>query len=303
MDYLRTINRVQLKQMTDEKRDFVLIDILPAEFYEEVHLPGAVNACVYDVTFIAEVDALVQDKSKTIVVYCNGATSKAGDSAMQKLNAAGYTNIYIYKGGTIDWRRAGNPVEGTNTDKNYTLHVEEKVYTIDVAESVMEWTGRNITGAHYGTINLLSGSIPIRRGQPLNATFTVDINSIANLDVQDPALNRMLVNHLKSDDFFDVKKFPTAKFDATVFDPIAGAKAGAPNYEVTGKLTMKGVTNDISFSSVVSLREDLAITAEAHFDIDRTLWNVNYGSGRFFEKLGRHLVYDNISLQLKLVAK
>jgi len=303
MDYLRTINRIQLKQMADEGRDFVLIDLLPAEYYEEVHLPGAVNACIYDVTFLSDVSALVQDKGRTIVVYCNSATSRAGDMAMQKLNEDGYTSIYIYKGGTTDWRRAGNPVEGANTGKNFTPVVEERVYTVDIAESVIEWTGRNITGAHYGTIHILSGSVPIRRGLPAKATFTIDINSITNFDVQDPTLNQVLVNHLKSDDFFDVKKFPTARFDSTVFKPIAGAKAGVPNYEVTGKLTMKGITNDVSFSTVVSLRDDLALTAEAHFDIDRTLWNVNYGSGKFFEKLGRHLVYDTISLQLKLVAK
>jgi len=222
---------------------------------------------------------------------------------MEKLNDAGYSDIHIYKGGTMDWRRAGNPVEGTGTGYVAAPNVEERVYSIDIAESVIEWTGRNITGSHYGTLNILTGSVPIRRGLPVNATFTIDMDSIRNLDVQDPALNKILVSHLKSDDFFHIKKFPTARFETTAFKPVAGAKAGGRNYDVTGKLTMKGITNAVSFPTVVSLRDDLAIVAEAHFDIDRTLWNVNYGSGKFFEKLGRHLVYDIISLQLKLVAK
>jgi len=302
MDYLRTINRTQLKQMMDEQQDFVLIDILPDEYYEEVHLPGAINACVYDVDFVAQVEGFVPDKGKFIVVYCNGATSKAPDTALQKLSLAGYTGLHFYKGGTMDWRRAGNPVEGTGLDKVFATRVEDKVYTIDNAQSVVEWIGRNLTGSHYGTINILSGSIPVKRGMPISASFTLDVDSIANHDLQDPALNNLLVAHLKSDDFFDVKKFPTASFEATSFKPRDGAKPGAPNFQVTGRLTMKGVTHEITFPAVITLRDDGVIVAEAHFDFDRTQWNINYGSGKLFEKLGRHLVYDIITLQMKLVA-
>ena len=304
MEYLRIVNRTQLKQMMDERRDFVLIDVLLEEHYEQVHLPGAVNACVYNIGFLSQVDALVHDKDRLIVIYCNSSTSGAGDLALQKLNGAGYTRVSIYKGGTVDWRRAGNAVEGVNPGYIYSPpRVEDRTYTIDPITTTMEWFGRNVMGSHHGTINILSGSIPIRRGVPVNASFVIDMDSIVNLDLHDAGLNRMLVDHLKSDDFFDIKKFPTARFDATVFKPVSGAKAGHPNYEVSGKLTMKGITNEISFLSVFSVRDDLAITAEAHFDIDRTLWNVNYGSGKLFERLGRHLVYDIISLQLKLVAR
>jgi polyisoprenoid-binding protein YceI len=181
--------------------------------------------------------------------------------------------------------------------------VENKVYEVDVSESVVEWIGRNITGSHYGTVNILNGTIPVRRSLPHGGSFLIDMDSIRNLDIQNTTLNRVLVDHLKSDDFFDVKKFPTSRFDIILAQPVDGVKPGAVNYQMKGKLTMKNITQEVAFNAVVSLREDLAVVAETHFDIDRTLWSVNYGSGKFFEKLGRHLVYDNITLQLKLVAK
>jgi polyisoprenoid-binding protein YceI len=140
------------------------------------------------------------------------------------------------------------------------------------------------------------------RGSPVKAGFSVDMNSIANLDIQDPTWKQILIAHLKSDDFFDVEKFPAAQLEVTSFKPVEGAKTGAANYRLTAKLTIKGITKEIEFPATVYLRDDGAISAEAHFDIDRTEWNILYGSGRFFEKLGRHLVHDLISLQISFVA-
>ena len=304
MEYFKTLDRGRIKQMLDEKADFVLIDILPPEYYQEVHIKGAVNACVYDVNFLQLVEKLSPDKEKPIVVYCNSEFSKAPDVAQQKLNRAGYPHVSIYRGGTLHWQRAGHPVEGTKTH-NIPVQIQNKVYAVDTAESVIHWIGRNIAGARHGTINLLSGSIPIVRGQPEKVSFIIDMDSIRNADIQDSALNRILVDHLKSDDFFDTKQFPKARFDATEFKPIEGTEksGGVPNYQVTGKLAIKGITHEINFPAVLLLKEDGSLAAEAHFDIDRTLWNINYGSGKLFEKLGKHLVHDFITIELKLVAK
>jgi polyisoprenoid-binding protein YceI len=304
-EYFKTVNRTQLKQMLDEQAPLALIDVLPPEYFDEVHIKGASNVCVYDINFAQQMESLVADREKLIVLYCNSATSRATEAGVQKLNDAGYTNVCIYRGGTIDWRRAGNPVEGSKLDNLLPLQVENKLYTIDPAVSVIQWTGRNITSSHTGSIDILNGLIPvINRRQPGKVSFLIDMDSIKDFDVQDPTWNRILVDHLKSDDFFDVKKFPTASFDSTSFQPIEGATGGgAPNYEVRGKLTIKGIAREIVFPALIALQEDGTLAAEAHFDIDRTLWNVNYGSGKFFEKLGRHLVYDHITLQLKLIAK
>lgn len=304
MEYFAgVIGRVQLKEWMDKRHNITLIDVLPREFYEEIHLPGAVNACVYDVDFLAQVNKLVPDKNKPIVVYGSAPSSKAAFQAMQKLTAAGYVGVSFYKGGVTDWRRAGHPVEGTGTPPAPPPKVKNKVYIIDPVLSRVEWTGRNLAGSHHGVISILDGKIPIQHGMPVNASFTIDMDSIIDLDLKDPAWNAILVAHLKSDDFFDVTHFPTAQFDATAFRPLDGVQAGAPNFEISGKLTIKGITHTITFPAIISLAESGSLVAEAHFDIDRTQWNVVYGSGKFFEKLGRHLVNDHITLQLRLVAK
>jgi polyisoprenoid-binding protein YceI len=302
MEYLKTVNRAQLKQLFDDQADFALIDVLLKEYFEDLHVKGAVNACVYEVDFVSQVEKLVPDKSRKVILICNSATSKAPDVAVQKLDRAGYKNLLIYRGGTADWRRSGSPVEGKGVHAALPPEPESRVYTIDSGQSTVEWVGRNLTGGHRGTVQV-SGSIPIRASIPRGAQFTLDMDSIRNLDLEDSALNRMLLEHLKSDDFFDVKKYPQAQFEATAFQPVEGAKPGANNYQVKGKLTIKDVTREIEFPAIISLRADGAIVADTHFDIDRTQWNVNYGSGKLFEKLGKHLVNDVISFSLKLVAK
>jgi polyisoprenoid-binding protein YceI len=75
-----------------------------------------------------------------------------------------------------------------------------------------------------------------------------------------------------------------------------------PDFHLQGQMTIKGIKREIDFPAVVGFK-DGEIIAQAHFDIDRTQWNVIYGSGRFFEHLGMHLVNDIISLQLKIVAR
>ena len=238
------------------------------------------------------------------MVYCNGPTSQASEVAVKKLKEAGYSNVFVYRGRTAGPEKGEKSGRRQRADALPAPQLENKVYTIDTVESLVQWIGRNITGAHYGIIRFESGSIPILRRQPSKVSFVLDMNSIQNLDVQDPKWNRVLVDHLKSEDFFDVKQFPTAKFDAITFKEIEGAKsAGSPNYEVRGKLTIKGVAHEITFPAVLVLQEDGSLAAEAHFDIDRTLWNVNYGSGKIFEKLGKHLVHDFITIQLKLIAR
>lgn len=302
MQLLKTINRKQLKQWMDEGHEFILIDVLPEEFYRAVHLPGAVNACVYYVDFVTQVKKFAPEKSSDIVVYCNSSTSKAAEFAAQKLMEIGYTEVYHYAGGTVDWRRASHPVEGEDPDRLVEPQLANKIYQINPDQSIIEWIGRGIANSHRGTINLTEGSFQIVRGGPVRAEFKADMRSIVNLDIKDATWNQILIAHLKSPDFFDVENFPTAQFEMHTLKPIVGAKTGGATHVFVGRLTIKGVTREIDFPATVNLRDDGAVAAEAHFDIDRTEWNIVYGSGKFFEKLGRHLVYDLITLQISIVA-
>jgi polyisoprenoid-binding protein YceI len=113
----------------------------------------------------------------------------------------------------------------------------------------------------------------------------------------------VLVAHLASDDFFDVELYPEARFVITGATPILTATPGAPNLTVHGQLTIKGVTQAIDILTVTGLAPEGQAAAQAVLAIDRTLWNVIYGSGKFFRHLGGHLVNDLIEVQLRIVTE
>lgn len=295
------INSDELNALIRRQDSFVLIDVLPAEYYEDAHLPGAKNACVYDVTFLEQVGQLAADKERAIVVYGSGPRNLASATAAEKLLHAGYGNVFDYRGGLEDWMAAGFGVEGNRRAKGEEERLDGD-YIIDCEKSRVEWTGRNLTGSHTGTIKLLNGAMSVAHGRATHGAFTIDMRSLENIDIADSSMRNLLISHLKSDDFFDVDHFPTGEFRLLAIRPIEGATHGSPNSEVSGDLTIKGVTREITFPAVIGLAADDRIAAEAHFDIDRTKWKVLYGSGKFYEKLGKHLVHDNVTIGLKLDA-
>jgi polyisoprenoid-binding protein YceI len=279
----------------------LVIDVLPEEEFACAHLPGAKNACVYNVTFLDDVQKLAPDRTHALVLYGSSARNLASATAAEKLIAAGYTDVAEYRGGLEDWRAAGQPVEGDASKTPHETKPREGAHQIDLEKSRIEWTGRSLVSAHTGTIRLSAGEIEIANGQPVRGAFTLDMQTIANTDIEDGAMRQMLLSHLKSDDFFDVAHFPIAEFRLSKITMLAGAKPGSPNCEVTGDLTLKGVRREIVFPAILGPAPDGTLAADAHFDIDRTQWNVLYGSGKFYEKLGKHLVNDTISLALKVV--
>jgi len=113
----------------------------------------------------------------------------------------------------------------------------------------------------------------------------------------------LLIRHLQSEDFFDVARYSEARFIIEAFQFQSGATEGRPNYQVQGRFLLRGVERPLSFGAFIGQPfEENKLLARAHFDIDRTEWGVLYGSGKFYEKLGKHLVNDYISLDLKIVA-
>jgi polyisoprenoid-binding protein YceI len=137
----------------------------------------------------------------------------------------------------------------------------------------------------------------------MTGVVEIDMDSIENINLEGDELQPVLVSHLKSDDFFLVKAFPKATFAINGGQLVREPHLSSPNYEVNGTLELKGVKADLSFATTISSTDDGGLVAEAHFDIDRTRWNVIYGSTRFFENLGMHLVFDLISFQLRIVAR
>ena len=294
-----------LRRMMGEEKHFFLIDTLTRDHFEKVHIPGAENACVYEVTFLDQVGGVVPDRSAPVVVYGVGADTWDAPTAAEKLVRAGYGDVSALRGGIEYWRKAGYPLEGVAAGAPEPPETEailpDGTYRVDPEKSVIEWAGRNPSTRHHGSVRISKGEIRVNDGTATGA-FTVDMESIENFSLQGDELQPVLIAHLKSDDFFFTELFPTAQYTIESATPIADAGIGLPNYAVTGQLTLRGAKTGLDFAATANRIEDGGIAAEAHFDIDRTRWGVIYGSSRFFKHLGMHLVYDLISIQVRVFA-
>lgn len=297
-----TITAERLREWLDGGRDFVLLDVVPGEYFEEKHIPGACCACVYEVVFLDRVREVVPAAEREIVVYGSSSRSRASAVAAAKLAAAGYRNVVDFAGGLEEWEARGYPMEADPTKAVPVPTLADRSYTIDPAKSILHWVGRNIGGRHHGSIGVKGGGLAFSGGKVAQGNIVIDMESIRNVDLTDETWNRILISHLKSEDFFDVSRFPTASFELARATLLPDAPPGTPNYRVEGILTIRDVGNRIEFPALIAPRDEGGVSAQAFFDIDRTRWNVCYGSGKLFEKLGMHLVNDVISLELQVVA-
>lgn len=171
--------------------------------------------------------------------------------------------------------------------------VSAQSYSVNVEKSVLKWTGKKVGGEHYGNINIKEGNFEVKKDKIASGTFVIDMTSITNTDLTDAEYNGKLVGHLKSDDFFGVEQHPTATLkitSATAFDKNEAS--------VKGNLTIKGKTNPIEFK-VVKNGADYSAT----LTVDRSKYDVKYGSSSFFDNLGDKVIYDDFTLEVSLVTK
>lgn len=164
---------------------------------------------------------------------------------------------------------------------------------VNTDKSVINWKGYKVTGEHAGTINLRNGSLKFDDGVLVGGGFEIDMNSMKVTDLEGEWAQK-LEGHLKSADFFGVENFPIARFEITSVAP----KGTPGDYKVTGNLTIKETTKEIKFYANVS--ED-GKSATADIKIDRTDFDVRYGSGSFFDNLGDKTIYDEFDLNVNIV--
>jgi len=171
-------------------------------------------------------------------------------------------------------------------------------FKVDKDATKVGWHAEKVTGEHDGYVNIKSGSFDIDNGMIEDGDFVIDMKSITNTDLEDEGYKAKLEGHLKSEDFFSVEKFPEAKFVVT------SVKKKADMQHITGNLTIKGITHEISFPAKVTATNDM-FTAMATIKIDRSKYNVQFRSKSFFdiEALGDKLIYDEFTINLHLVAK
>lgn len=279
----------------------LLLHVLPEAVFEANHLPGSVNACVFEMVFVDKVRELAPDLGQPIVVYGAGEGSLDALTARDKLLAAGYTQVSVFEGGLAEWVDAGLPLEGTGERPVESLVLDGR-FQVDTAQSIVRWTGRNLFNHHHGTVRVKGGEIGLRQNKLLSARFEVDMTSIACDDLTDAGYNALLIRHLWDADFFEVEKHPTAEFVAKEARPIKDSTPGSPNYELNGAFTLRGVTQPLSFPALIASADGSRLTGQAQFELDRTRFGSVYGSGKFFRFLGQHVVNDLIHLHVKLHA-
>ncbi len=171
------------------------------------------------------------------------------------------------------------------------VHVTTKV--VDTEASTITWKGYKVTGSHEGTVKVKEGVLKLDHGTLVGGSFSIDMTSLVCTDLEAGQGAEKLVGHLASPDFFNTAEHTTVKFEITK------AVAYADNdYKVVGNLTIKEITKEIKFRANVADGK-----ATAKITIDRTDFNVNYGSGSIFDGLADKTIYDEFDLDVTLVTK
>ena len=168
-------------------------------------------------------------------------------------------------------------------------NVDAQENKVEVKDSNIEWEGEKVTGSHEGTIELKDGYFTMENGELKGGEFVMDMTSITVTDLEGEDKGK-LEGHLKSDDFFGVNNHPTAKLVIT-----SVAKKSNGTYGVVADLTIKEKTNSITFD--LDMDDNSAST---ELTIDRSKYDVRYGSGSFFDNLGDKTIYDNFELDVEL---
>lgn len=162
-------------------------------------------------------------------------------------------------------------------------------FVVDKAKSTLNWDAKKVVGGHYGTVNIKEGTMKLNGSKIVAGNFIIDMTSIVCTDAA------RVTDHLKNADFFDVEKFPTATF---IISKIEGTDA---NPKITGRLTIKGITKDITFPANVTVKNNV-FEASANVVINRLDYDIRFRSSNFFENLGDRAIENEFTLKLQIVA-
>ena len=178
----------------------------------------------------------------------------------------------------------------SESSNDNVLQVSDAIYTINPDQSIIVWTGREVTTSkHFGNIYFASGQFEVKSGLISSGEFVVDMTTIDNQDLPEERRPR-LEAHLKSDDFFSVESHPTALLSIISSESIAEGQ-----WLVSGELTIKTFTHPVEFEMLNS-----SDGWKANLVFDRSKYEVKFRSGTFFENLGDKLIYDDIELAINL---
>jgi len=181
------------------------------------------------------------------------------------------------------------------TAKSFANHNESDL-TINTKVSSVDWVGKKVVGQHAGTINIKEGTLHLHNGVLDGGKIIIDMTTIASTDLEGKTAQK-LMGHLSSPDFFDVKNHNTTTLEITSTKNIEGNK-----FTIIGNLTIKGITKPIEFPATIEVK-DGKLAAYAEMKVDRTLYDIKYGSGKFFEGLGDKMIDDEFIIKFKIAAE
>jgi polyisoprenoid-binding protein YceI len=203
----------------------------------------------------------------------------------------------------------GQKTEARDAQDEKSANFETQLVA-DLDQSMVKWEGYKPTGRHFGTVSLSDGELKLSDGNIVGGSFTMDMNSIVVEDLEPGEMNDKLRGHLLSADFFEVETYPQATFVITEVKAIDGASIDksaekgdlVPTHAISGNLTMKGITKNITFNAKVNIAGNTVSAETNQFFVDRAEWNVQYGSRSFFDDLKDNFINDEMGINIKLVA-
>tara|TARA_R110002012_G_scaffold264452_1_gene447790 strand:+ start:1209 stop:1886 length:678 start_codon:yes stop_codon:yes gene_type:complete len=169
-------------------------------------------------------------------------------------------------------------------------------FNAEADKSMVMWKANKIVGGHEGTINLANGTANVKDDKLVGGKFVFDIKTLKCTDIPaEDESNAKLVGHLLSPDFFNAEVHDTATFEIT----------NVENNNISGNLTLKGITKNVTFPAKISMENDMIMINSDTFKIDRTKWDINYNSGSVMDSkaLGDKMIKDDVELKINVVAK
>lgn len=187
----------------------------------------------------------------------------------------------------------------TSESNEVTTTKDGNQYTLDTLNSKVEWKGYKVfkseSTSHFGTIKFESGDVTVKEGKLESGKFVADMGSLTSEDLKNDAEQLGKLNgHLKSGDFFEVEKFPTASFEITKVTP---ATEGDYNTLLDGNLTIKGISKPVQFKANVSVKDGEVSVATEPKDIKREEFGV-----KFQAPAANGVIKDEVTLQINVKA-
>lgn len=184
------------------------------------------------------------------------------------------------------------------TDELVATSATSEVYQLDTAISSVQWSGYKVfqskLTSHFGNIKFLKGKLAVEKNQLTSGVFQVDMNSLTNEDLSDEKLKTQLIEHLKSKDFFEVEKYPTAKFE---IKKVQKNEWGDYNTILEGELTIKDKTQPIAINANVNINDSLVTIHTERTDLDREDFGIDYSGDE-----AKGIIENKMTIQVNISA-